>query len=190
MLQLFRKIHRWFGSISAIFMLFIGITGLVLQLELWIVGKAPPGRSNGPPPVYDALAVDNTEAINLLATAMDAARAEFPNAEVGNIAVNLKNGRVSFTGDNLDNQRATSFDGNTGKYFAPKPKSTGLRGFYEQDWHYIMQDLHAGYYFGFLGRLISCLMAISLIVLSITGLQVYLDMYTRRKKQGRKGLFW
>lgn len=186
-----RKIHRWFGFASALFMLFIGITGLVLQVELWIAGKAPPGRTIGDPPVYNQLPPSNDTAIGLLSEGMDTIREEFPNAEVGRVTVDLKSGRVSFTGYNMDDQRATNVNGKTGQYLAPKPTPDfGLEYIWTRDWHYIMQDLHAGYYFGLIGRIISCLLAISLITLSITGLQVYLDMYKRRKKQGRKGLFW
>lgn len=185
-----RALHRWFGLVAAVFMLFLAVTGFVLQVELWIAGKAPPGRTIGPPPTYDALAADNTEALSLMSTGMDGLREAFPNAEVGTISVNLKNGQVSFTGNNLAGGRSTPINGKTGEYKAPPPTPTGLEYIWTRDWHYIMQDLHAGYYFGLPGRIMSLFLALALGMLSITGLQVYLDLFKRRKKIGRKGLFW
>ena len=188
-LQTMRKFHRWFGAVSAVFMLFIGFTGLFLQIDLWLAGKAPPGRTLGPPPVHPQLATDNLAAVDALECGMDAIRSEFPNAQVGTATVNLKTGAVQFSGSNMDGERFTRVGANC-QYIQPKPVPTGLEYVWTRDWHYIMQDLHAGYYFGLFGRIISCLLGISLIVLSITGLNVYLDMHSRRKKQGRKGLFW
>jgi uncharacterized iron-regulated membrane protein len=58
------------------------------------------------------------------------------------------------------------------------------------NYHNLLQNLHAGYQFGLAGRLISVALGLSLLVLSVTGFTVYLDMFKRRQKAGKKAVFW
>ena len=43
---------------------------------------------------------------------------------------------------------------------------------------------------GGIGLVLVMLSGIILLILSVTGLVVYYDMWTRRRKAGKKGLFW
>jgi uncharacterized iron-regulated membrane protein len=54
------------------------------------------------------------------------------------------------------------------------------------DYHFILQDLHAGYYFGWTGRITSILAGLSLLVLAVTGLQIW----WRMRRTGQRNLYW
>ncbi|MFT3905596.1 MAG: hypothetical protein QM718_04755 [Steroidobacteraceae bacterium] len=42
-----RKWHRWISLVTSVVMGFIAFTGLLLQLDLWVSGHAPPGSAPG-----------------------------------------------------------------------------------------------------------------------------------------------
>lgn len=69
---------------------------------------------------------------------------------------------------------------------APPPVTTpqGIQ------WHYVLQDIHAGYYFGGAGKIINVICGMGLLVLSFTGLMVYWELLKRRIKTGRWQFFW
>ena len=75
------------------------------------------------------------------------------------------------------------FDGRSGQLLPPPPPK-------QKNFHYALQDLHAGYFLGLPGRIISTLLGLCVLVLSVTGIQVYLDMLHRRRAAGRAGWFW
>ena len=51
-------------------------------------------------------------------------------------------------------------------------------------------ELHSGNYFGPFGKVISVLMGAVMLFFSISGMWMYIDMFRKRKKIGRSGLFW
>ena len=171
-----RALHRWFGLVSAILFMGIAVTGLALQVDLWITGKPPPGQTKPGAPPPPTLPSD-AEMQEFMKNAMLAARRDDSVTAAKTLTFNFgPNPTANFE------RKGKKIDVTTGQYIPPGPK--------KRDWHYIFQDIHAGYFLGTFGRILSCFLAISLFVLSFTGLQVYLEMYTKRKKLGRKGLFW
>ena len=111
-----RKWHRWISLFSFFFMFFIALTGLLLQLDLYISGHAPPGS----PPGSDTA-----------------------------------------------------------------PLIAGYNSL-----HNVLQDIHAGYFMGTTGRILSILLASGLLVLSVTGIVMYVQMFKMRKKVNRHGWIW
>jgi uncharacterized iron-regulated membrane protein len=53
-----------------------------------------------------------------------------------------------------------------------------------------LHHLHSGEEFGPVGVIISLLSGFAMIFFSISGLWLYYDMYIRRAKTGRGGVFW
>lgn len=53
-----------------------------------------------------------------------------------------------------------------------------------------LHHLHSGEEFGPIGVIISLLSGLAMIFFSISGLWLYYDMYIRRAKVGREGVFW
>jgi hypothetical protein len=56
--------------------------------------------------------------------------------------------------------------------------------------HNLLQNLHAGYFMGTFGRWLSITMAVGLFALSITGIVMYVQLYSARARMGRSGFFW
>ncbi len=56
--------------------------------------------------------------------------------------------------------------------------------------HELVKRIHRGDVFGVPGRLMDVFAGCSLVFLSISGLSMYLDLWRRRKRMGRTGLFW
>ena len=178
-----RAFHRWAGTFAALFLAFLALTGVALQLDLWIGGRPPPGseeRAPAPPPI--ALPDDATLSA-MLTTATRAMRERHPQAQARSIQLDLgaKPRAIVIGGVGPEAPRVT-IDLLTGRD-VPQPKRSA-------NFHNLLQDLHAGYRFGLVGRLISVAVGVALLVLSITGLTVYLDMFRRRRKAGKREVFW
>jgi hypothetical protein len=63
-----------------------------------------------------------------------------------------------------------------------------IKGYSPQ--HGWLQNLHAGYFMGTFGRWLSIAMASGLLVLSVSGIVMYVQMHGARSRIGRKSLFW
>ncbi len=179
-----RSYHRWVGVPAAIFFLFIAFTGIGLQLDLWIQGKAPPGteareaRPKSPP-------LPDDEALRAMVTrAADGFRQRHANEPVHMVEFSFDSQKpvASFRSGSGSHIVPIRIDLATGREIPPpEPRF---------NWHNFLQDLHAGYRFGIVGRIISVLAGLSLIILVITGLNVYLDLFRRRRKAGKRNPFW
>ena len=56
--------------------------------------------------------------------------------------------------------------------------------------HETLKEIHRGDYFGLSGRAMSLLSSLALIYLSISGIVMYLELLAKRRRIGRKALFW
>jgi uncharacterized iron-regulated membrane protein len=56
--------------------------------------------------------------------------------------------------------------------------------------HQIAKSVHRGDFFGLTGRIIDLLAGLSMIYLSVSGIVMYWNMWTRRRAQGRKAFIW
>lgn len=174
-----RKWHRWAAIPAGIFMFIIALTGVLLHLDMIRVGHSPPGHEDqAPPPVQPMPAAGEIGPIMARANAVIAAHPEIP---VTQVTLNLKGPAVTVeagAGGPLGSPML-KIDAASGKLIPQPPV--------EPDFHNVLQDVHAGYIAGWTGRIISILRGISLIVLSITGLEMW---WTMRKRGKKKGLWW
>ena len=177
-----RKWHRWISSIAGLFLLFVSATGVLLHADMMLRGATLPSE-NPPPPKTSAAMLDSAQIGAMIAQAVSRARAERPDLPVDHVELSLKKGFIVSIGAAGQEQDAIKIDGQTGRVLPPPPRKP-------KSYHYILQDLHAGYYFGWPGRIMSLLLGASLAVLGLTGLKLWFDLYKRRRQTGRKGLFW
>ena len=56
--------------------------------------------------------------------------------------------------------------------------------------HEDIKHFHSGDMFGWSTRLMNLVAGLSMIYLSISGIVMYVDMWLKRRKAGRKGLAW
>ncbi len=181
-----RNFHRWIALPAAVFLFFIAVTGVLLHIDMIRLGHAPPGHEPKlPRPLAKPAPMPNdAELAAMVVRVSDAARKANPALPIKNIQLDLSGPEVTAT------------LGEGGPPGSPHIKINAATGLViselspPADFHYILQDLHAGYFFGWTGRIISILSGLSVLVLSFTGFQLWWALYRRRKSGGKKGFFW
>lgn len=172
-----RKWHRWIALPAALFLLFIAATGILLHADMMWHGNGPPGSEPMPEPTLQPIPSD-TDLAAMIAMAADAARRN-PEVTAAKLQVNLAGDRITVGVGDGSPFGGIMLDAATGEAIAPPAPPA--------DYHYVLQDLHAGYFAGWTGRIVSILAGLCLIVLAVTGLQLWWSMKRRGKK---RGLFW
>lgn len=177
--MLWRRWHRWVALPAALFLMFVSTTGLLLHLE--VSRTAAMGAAGAPPPGLPATNLPNGHAVAaMMERVIDEAKQE-PDFTVVSVSLSLTPGLVVATAaDGIGPEaRRIEIDASTGERIVARPDP--------MERHFFLQDIHAGYRFGWIGRLVSILCGISLLVLAVTGLQIWYDVFRRRKK---RNLFW
>lgn len=174
-----RRWHRWVALPAGLFLLFIAVTGVLLHLDMIRLGQKPPGHDEAGPAATAPIPSDAELAVMIARLAV-AARNE-TSIKVRVLQVDLSGRDVVLTAGagGPPGSPQIKLDATTGRRIVEPPPPT--------DFHFILQDLHAGYFFGWTGRIISVLCGMALIVLAISGLQIWWDLRRRRKKGG---FFW
>lgn len=176
--MLLRRWHRWAAIPAGLFLLFISVTGVLLHADMLRVGYKPPpseppgGRVVQPIPANDELA-------SMISRLADEARAQ-DELQISQLQINLEGESIQLVAGSPGPPGSSQlkFDAASGEQIVvPRPP---------EDYHWLLQDLHAGYTFGWTGRIISMLSGIALIILCLSGLQVWWDM----RRRGRKGIYW
>ena len=170
-----RKIHRWTSFPIAVFMLIVALSGVVLQYDE--MGGSKDGAGGDAVP---AVLPDNEAISALVAQALSAANAAQPNFVAQSLTVSP--GKVVLNGPGGRGAASITYEAAKGKatYAPPPPQSL----------HGIMIGLHTGKTAGLIGLVIVMAAGIILSILSITGFIIYLEMWRRRRKARKSGLFW
>lgn len=180
---LMRKYHRWVSAVAALFLLVVSVTGVVLQIQKLTGVDADADAEGGadastvlttamPSPTYAAL----------VAHTLDAARARVPNAPITSVALRGEGdhieGVVDLPGDPL---REIVVDARSGRIVSDE----------RHEAESLIRRIHSGEILGEPGVVLGILWGLALVILSITGGWVYLDMYRKRRRgSGKAGLFW
>lgn len=174
-----RRWHRWIAFPSAIFLWFIAGTGTLLHLDMMRLGQYPPGSGLDKSMPVRPIPSD-AELAAMISRLADAARKD-SQLKTQSLQINLTGPRVTLVAGagGPPGSPQIKLDALTGQRIVDPPPPA--------DFHYILQDLHAGYFLGWVGRILSVLCGLSLFVLSATGLQLWWDMRRRRR---RGDLFW
>lgn len=174
-----RKWHRWVALPAALFMFAIALTGVLLHLDMIRVGQHPPGHEPERP-MADTPLPDNQTLAVMVGRVADAARQQ-PSLKVRTLQINLQGEHIVLTAGpgGPPGTPQLKMDGATGRVIKDPPPPA--------DFHAVLQDIHAGYVFGWTGRILSILSGIALLVLTISGFQMWADM---RRKGRKKGLWW
>jgi uncharacterized iron-regulated membrane protein len=173
-----RNFHRWFSLPLIIFLFLVTATGVVLQFQEMdgVTDRRPK------PPTQSALPAD----AELLAyvqkaiTAARAAKADFPAQRV----------ELDFSKGQAQARFGVSSRGGPSIEVDLKTGEAKLASAPKRSLHALMIQLHNGSFFGPVGLIITMLVSIVLLVLTVTGFLVYLDMWQRRRSAGKTGFFW
>ena len=179
-----RKWHRWIGFPAAIFLLFASVTGFLLAFtEFFGADEAlrEATRDLVSPVTLASPAISTTDP---LVKALAGAQAIAPGAPIDKLEMQLKGDKPTvtiFTGKPTGGEdRKLVFDARSGALvvnedYADKP---------------FLNRLHSGEFFGDGGLVGAMFWALSLAVLTISGLIVYYTMRGKRELKGIKKVFW
>ncbi len=174
-----RKFHRWFSLPAAILLLLTGLTGVVMQV-MELTGDDDHDR----PAAAQATLPDEATLASLLGKTLAAAHAADPKFKGQKIELSVvggeTKGKIAGATPRDPSISVDLTSGKVEKMAGPPPRDA-----YKQ-----IMGWHSGHAFGPIGKFISLLVGLSLVILSFTGLMVYIDMFRRRKSANKKGLFW
>lgn len=173
-----RQYHRWFSFPLILFLFIVTVTGVVLQGEEVAGGLQP----RPAPPKVSALPSD-AAFVAQVQQALAAAKAAQPDFAAQQVTFDYSRGQAKVRfgvqprgGPSIDIDLKT---GATKVQAAPKPSL-----------HVTMIQLHTGRMFGPVGLIVMMLVSLVFMVLTVTGLLVYIDMWKRRRAASKKGFFW
>lgn len=175
--MLMRRYHRWFSFPLIVFVIAVTVTGIYLQaVELIAEG--------GPEPApLERTAPDASEIAASIEQAMAIAAQEKVDFPVQKVEVSYRGESpqiVVSTNRRIGPSVTVDMASEEATYVERPPRN--LRT--------IFILLHSGKYFGAFGLWVIMLAGLALLVLSVTGIYVYYDMWRRRRKAKKKGLFW
>ena len=178
-----RQYHRWVSIFAAVFLLIVSVTGVILQVQKLTGDDADAADHAVIPPVAGGLttAMPPAQYAVLLGRTLEAARARAPNTPVTSISIKMEGsvmqGLVALPGDP---PRQLVVDARSGRVLSDEHA--------EHD--SLIMRIHSGAILGEPGVVLGILWGSALAVLSVTGGWVYVDMYRRRRKAAKRGLFW
>ncbi len=173
-----RHYHRWLSFPLVILLFLVTATGLYLQVAELIEASGPerprPTRSSLPDP--DRLAADLRIALARAA----AAKPGFPAQKI----------ELSYAGGKAVARLATSARIGPSIEVDLQTGATRHEARPQRSLRTLFMLWHSGKYFGAPGLVAILAAGLILMILTVTGLTVYLQMYRRRRQLGRTGLFW
>ena len=184
---LWRGFHRTVSLVAVLFLIPIVLSGTWMGLDtIWHNYGIPASRADTSRPLTDA------EVHQMAAATLAAFRQTEGNTPLKAIRIRVYGGMkqgVTITGGS--STRQIVFNADTGK-----PVSLSEPGYPKSAFPFGMQlhedvkHFHTGMMFGLPARFVSLMTGLSLVYLSISGMVIYLQMWRKRRKEGRVAPFW
>ncbi len=172
-----RQIHRWISLIAGLFLLIVATTGVILQVQR--LTREDEDRDRAVPKV---LAMPAEAYAPMLAKTLEAVRAREPKRPITSIELQL-------AGDQPHG--VVTFPGDPGRQITVDPRNGKVLKDEAHEAESLILRIHSGEILGEPGVVLGVFWGSALVVLSITGFIVYLELYRRRRKaSGKSGLFW
>ena len=172
-----RQIHRWVSLVAALFLLIVATTGVILQVQR-LTGEDEDRDRDVP----TGVALPLNAYAPMLAKTLEVAHARAPNLPIASIELQL-------AGD--EPKGVVTFPGEPGRQITVDPRDGKLLKDEEHEAESLILRIHSGEILGEPGVVLGVFWGSALVLLSITGLIVYLELYRRRRKaSGKNGLFW
>lgn len=187
-----RRLHRWVSTFSMIFLAWIGVTGVLLAID----SMSPPGpleerpeQMQAPDPMHAHGALRTFQA-----TVSDALADAPSQVEAVDVRLQIRDGRTVVRVAFGSNGAASYYDAETGSLvaaFRPSQTMIWLNDIpFRLRIHNLLQDLHRGSIIGIPGQVIDVLSGFCFIFLGVSGAVMYVQLLMRRRRIGRKSLFW
>ena len=192
-----RTLHRWGSIVAALFITVVALSGTWLAYESLIFGiymehhspqpGRPPARQSGVTPLSD----ERLPA--MLTTTLQAYASSLPGQPLKVLRLRVYAGMpqgvvVAGLGDDTQQMVFNAVSGRRVSETEPGYPETGFPFGWQA--HQIAKQIHRGDYIGLSGRWMDLSAGVTLIYLSVSGLVMYIDMWQRRRRSGRKALIW
>jgi hypothetical protein len=189
-----RTLHRAIAIVASVFLLMVALSGTLLGMDnlgLAVYRTVHHGDRSGlsadvSSPLTDA------ELPDMLHITLTAYRSANPGVPIKVLRLRYFAGMsqgVIVTGG--DETRQWAFDAVTGhaasEYGAGYPVTGQPFGWQE---HQIAKQIHRGDFFGLTGRWMDLLTGLSMLFLALSGTAMYVDLWSKRRRAGRRELFW
>ncbi|MFT4077583.1 MAG: PepSY-associated TM helix domain-containing protein [Asticcacaulis sp.] len=191
--------HRWISLPVALFMAGIAITGIILHIQLI---QHPPQRGGPPPAGAQLSGPGGAERLPSALAPLSRANAEallaaaYRNGDtIATVRLTATDGNPSVTATMIDGTRTrfspdgTRLPDEGATESAPGVPPAGPMANPESTHRFIM-SLHTGDFMGPWGKYVAIICGIALLILSLSGIWMYVQMFLRRFKAGRRSLFW
>jgi uncharacterized iron-regulated membrane protein len=195
-----RSLHRWVSITAALFLIFVSVTGTLLSIDSLALGfyqvthksagkycRFPIGMIGD----YSSPLPDS-KLPAMLGTTLSAYRAAQGATPIKVLRLRYFSGMpqgVIVTGG--DDTRQLVFNADTGKRASMTEPGYPYTGFpFGWEEHELVKEIHRGDAFGIPGRLMDLFAGFSLVFLSASGVIMYVDLLRRRRRVGRKQMFW
>lgn len=193
-----RTLHRGVSIVAAVFLLVVSVSGTLLAFDSFYFGiyrqmhHVVLGGGKGPPhPLPDylqPLTDDNLR--QMLTTTLSAAGTK--GVSIRAVRLRIFSGMpqgVVITGEKEPRQLV--FNAVTGRQVSMTEPGYPEVGFpFGWEEHELMKRIHRGDAFGLPGRFLDLFAGLSLIFLTISGAAMYLDLWLKRRRLGRKQILW
>ncbi len=188
-----RMIHRGVAICAALFLAIVAVSGIVLSLSsLGVAYSAAKAGGKRPGLTADVSApLNDRQLMDMLRVTREALARDRYDSDVRVIRLRFFAGMpqgIIVTGGAAQqlvyNASTGARAGMTEKAYPNNDMPFGW------DISQTFKKIHRGDYIGIGGRGISVLTGLSLLYLAISGCFMYLDLWKRRRKAGRKKLFW
>ena len=176
-----RKIHRWIAIVAVVFLVVVASTGVLLQAQKF-TGADEDDPDNAPSSTALSTTTAPTLYTGIVERALAVAKARAPGVPIVSVTVKMGENQPTVL-IRLPGApgRQITVDGRSGKLLADEP--------FEPET--LLKRIHDGSILGDPGVVMGVLWGLALVVLTITGFWVYLDLYRRRARvQGKGKLFW
>jgi len=195
-----RQLHRAIALVSAVFILLIAFTGAWLEFDDFYRGflVAQEAKAVGPADAVQHFFGDvsspltDTELPGMLATTLTSFQRDHPDTPIKVLRLRYFTGYaqgVVIAGGNETTQLV--YNARSGQAMTQTEPGYPMV-YFPFGWlnHETLKKFHRGDYFGLSGRVMSMLSSLALIYLSISGIVMYLELWGKRRRIGRKALFW
>lgn len=178
-----RAWHRWAGTIGGLFILFIALTGIWLQIDETIgIIQSRASKASAPPPVMAPI-----EPAAHAARAQQIAAASHPGKAIVSLAIDAKDGKPTAVLRLEGQADPVVIDLATGQEQpAAKPAEPGLKKRLRQ-WAF---SLHAITFAGPLGHIFGALVGFTLVFLIGSGLWMWTKLGRERAKRKLDRWLW
>jgi uncharacterized iron-regulated membrane protein len=189
-----RTLHRAVAVVAMLFLLVVALSGIVLASSSVGVaisqamhgGKRPGLTADVSAPLTDA------ELPAMLRQTLTAFHARAGAAQIKVLRLRhfagMDQGVVVAGGDDVRQFAFNAADGRPAGISGPGYPNTDMPFGWQID--QLAKRIHRGDIIGLSGRCMDLLAGLSLLYLSVSGAVMYVDLWSRRRKMGRHGLFW